>query len=84
MPEQFDIAHVVTGLERALHAYPDVRSMSIDTWGVDYVLLRGEEEVAPCYAYRDARTEAVISFCGSTHSHPTGVHVCAVYFCRFA
>lgn len=53
-------AHVVTGLERALRAYPDVRSMSIDTWGVDYVLLRGEEEVAPCYAYRDARTEAVI------------------------
>ena len=52
-------AHVVTGLERALRAYPDIRSMSIDTWGVDYVLLRGEEEVMPCYAYRDARTEAV-------------------------
>ena len=24
-------AHVVTGLERALRAYPDIRSMSIDT-----------------------------------------------------
>lgn len=52
-------AHVVTGLERALRAYPDIVSLSIDTWGVDYVLLRGEQEVAPCYAYRDARTEAV-------------------------
>ena len=52
--------HVVTGIGRALRAYPDIGSMSIDTWGVDYVLLRGDEEVAPCYAYRDGRTEAAI------------------------
>ena len=35
-------------------------SLSIDTWGVDYVLLRGEEPVLPVYAYRDSRTEAAI------------------------
>ncbi|MBR4039913.1 MAG: rhamnulokinase [Clostridia bacterium] len=52
--------HVVTGIQKAFEAYPDVKSMSIDTWGVDYVLLKGEEEVWPCYAYRDARTEASI------------------------
>ncbi|MBP3657224.1 MAG: rhamnulokinase [Clostridia bacterium] len=52
--------HVVEGIARALAAYPDTASMSIDTWGVDYVLFRGEEEVMPCYAYRDSRTEAVI------------------------
>ncbi|MBR5094178.1 MAG: rhamnulokinase, partial [Oscillospiraceae bacterium] len=38
----------------------DIESLSIDTWGVDYVLLRGDKEVRPCYAYRDGRTEAVI------------------------
>ena len=38
----------------------DIESLSIDTWGVDYVLLRGDEEVLPCYAYRDSRTEAVV------------------------
>ncbi|MGN0775074.1 MAG: rhamnulokinase family protein [Candidatus Ventricola sp.] len=54
------LKHVVEGIGRAIAAYPDVKTMSIDTWGVDYVLLRGEEEVAPCYAYRDARTEDVI------------------------
>lgn len=27
---------------------------------MDYVLLRGEEEVRPVYAYRDSRTEAAI------------------------
>ena len=53
-------AHVVEGIGKALAAYPDIVSMSIDTWGVDYVLLKGDEEVMPCYAYRDGRTEAVI------------------------
>ncbi|MBQ6858336.1 MAG: rhamnulokinase [Clostridia bacterium] len=53
-------AHVVEGVGKALAAYPDIATLSIDTWGVDYVLLRGDEEVRPCYAYRDSRTEAVI------------------------
>lgn len=54
------LCHVIEGIGRALAAYPDVGSLSVDTWGVDYVLLRGDEAAAPCYAYRDARTEAVI------------------------
>ena len=53
-------AHVVEGIGRALAAYPDVVSMSIDTWGVDYVLMKGDQEIAPCYAYRDGRTESAI------------------------
>ena len=52
--------HVIEGVARALAAYADIASMSIDTWGVDYVLFKGDEEVMPCYAYRDGRTEAVI------------------------
>ena len=52
--------HVRAGIDRALEAYPDIGSLSVDTWGVDYVLMRGGESVPPCYAYRDGRTEAVI------------------------
>ncbi len=52
--------HVRAGIEKARERFPGISSLSIDTWGVDYVLLRGEEPVRPCYAYRDARTEAVI------------------------
>ena len=52
--------HVVKGIRAALEAYPQIESMSIDTWGVDYVLMKGEEEILPCYAYRDARTETSI------------------------
>ena len=53
-------AHVRTGIDEALKVYPKIESLSIDTWGVDYVLMQGNEPVLPCYAYRDSRTEAVI------------------------
>ena len=55
------LGHVKAGIEKARAEYPEgIVSLSVDTWGVDYVLLRGEREVLPCYAYRDGRTEAVI------------------------
>ncbi|MBO5999453.1 MAG: rhamnulokinase, partial [Lachnospiraceae bacterium] len=35
-------------------------SMGIDTWGVDYVLLDQDgNRTAPCYSYRDSRTEGM-------------------------
>ncbi len=52
--------HVKTGIAKAKAEYPAIESLSIDTWAVDYVLMKGDEAVYPCYAYRDSRTEAVI------------------------
>ena len=54
-------ANVRAGIDRALERFPEIETLSVDTWGVDYVLLRGGEPVLPCYAYRNARTNAVIS-----------------------
>ncbi len=54
------LAHVKRGIAMAKEKYGRIESLSVDTWGVDYVLLRGDEEVLPVYAYRDARTESVI------------------------
>ena len=54
------VHHVKEGIRKAKEKYPRIESLSIDTWGVDYVLLKGDEEVLPVYAYRDSRTEAVI------------------------
>ena len=51
---------VKNGIREALKQFPTVKTVSVDTWGVDYVLLRGTEELRPVYAYRDSRTEAVI------------------------
>lgn len=54
------VGFVKAGIAEAKKAFPNITSVSIDTWGVDYVLLRGDEEVRPVYAYRDNRTETVI------------------------
>ena len=56
------LGHVKQGIKTAKEKYPEIESLSVDTWGVDYVLMKGDEEVYPCYAYRDSRTEAVIPF----------------------
>ena len=53
------VGHVKAGIEKSLAKY-DLESLAIDTWGVDYVLMKGDKEVMPCYAYRDSRTQAVI------------------------
>ncbi|MBE6943983.1 MAG: rhamnulokinase [Ruminococcaceae bacterium] len=50
------VSHVKHGIDKSLEKYPRIISLSVDTWGVDYVLLRGEQEVLPVYAYRDGRT----------------------------
>ena len=53
-------SEVVSGIGVAFKKYPEIESLSIDTWGVDYVLMNEEEEILPVYAYRDSRTDAVI------------------------
>ena len=53
------LKHVKAGIEKAREKH-EITSLSIDTWGVDYVLLRGEETVYPVCAYRDDRTAPAI------------------------
>ena len=52
--------HVKIGIAKAKEQFGKIESLSIDTWGVDYVLLHDDEAILPCYAYRDSRTESVI------------------------
>lgn len=54
------VKYVKEGIEKAKAEFPQIESLSIDTWGVDYVLLKGDQEVLPVYAYRDSRTETAI------------------------
>ena len=53
------VGHVKTGIAKAKERVGSIESLSIDTWGVDYVLMKGDQEIYPCYAYRDWRTEAI-------------------------
>ena len=52
-------SRVRKGFDIALSEYP-IESLSIDTWGVDYVLMNDHEIKRPVYAYRDHRTKEVI------------------------
>ena len=54
------VSHVKTGIAKAKERFGEIESLSVDTWGVDYVLMRGDETVYPVFSYRDSRTEAVI------------------------
>ena len=51
---------VKLGIGHALKKYPHICSLAIDTWAVDYVIMRGDKPLMPCYSYRDNRTAAVI------------------------
>ncbi|MDP9292614.1 MAG: rhamnulokinase, partial [Verrucomicrobiota bacterium] len=47
------------GLKKVAERGVEVESVSVDSWGVDYVLLRdGTPQLAPPFHYRDARTDA--------------------------
>lgn len=46
---------IINGIKLAFKKYKIIESLSIDTWGVDYVLMNGDKEIPPFYAYRNDR-----------------------------
>ena len=54
-------AEVLCGIKKCKEMSKIPKSIAIDTWGVDYVLLdESKKEIKPCYCYRDGRTNAVV------------------------
>ena len=51
---EWDIDSLVTngkqGIREAFAKYPVIESLSIDTWAVDYVLLKDDQPLYPVYA----------------------------------
>ena len=41
------VQYVKSGIDEALKVCPSIESLSIDTWGVDYVLMNGDQEILP-------------------------------------
>ena len=51
---------VVEGLAEAVRRAPDLRSIGIDSWAVDYALLREGRMLGEPYSYRDERNHAAV------------------------
>ena len=52
---------IETGLRHAASRFPHVASVGVDTWGVDYVLLDAQDQLAgPVRNYRDPRTKGMM------------------------
>ncbi|MCQ3035938.1 MAG: rhamnulokinase [Bacilli bacterium] len=47
--------HVKNGIKEAIKQFSKIESLAIDTWGVDYILMKGNEDVRPHFAYRNDR-----------------------------
>lgn len=61
----WDIEELYTNLLKTLKIsfkkYKKIESLSIDTWGCDYVLLdKNDKEILPCYCYRDDRSLSIL------------------------
>ena len=64
-------SHILAGLRRCKERGKLPATIAIDTWGVDYVLLdENKQELLPCVAYRDSRTQAVMKEVYSILSKP--------------
>lgn len=50
------LAHALDGLAQAVHAESAIASVGIDSWAVDYVLMRGDRMLGEPFHYRDDRT----------------------------
>jgi rhamnulokinase len=54
-------SQIEEGLTKAASTYGDqIKSLGVDTWGVDYVLLdKNDDLIGPGFCYRDARTSGI-------------------------
>ncbi len=76
-------SEIKRGIKLAHEKFGKIESLSIDTWGVDYVLLSGEEEILPVYAYRDARMDSVIDEVHKIVPYETLYERCGISFEKF-
>lgn len=62
-------AAALTGLRDAFGREPSIASIGVDSWAVDYGLLRNGTLLAPPFHYRDARTSDGVEIVHAQHPH---------------
>ena len=71
------------GIKEAFKQYPNIKSLAIDTWGVDYVLMNGDKEIPPFYAYRNKRNVSASEKVNSVIPFPELYKQTGVQFASF-
>ena len=62
--------NILEGLRKAVAQEPDLISIGIDSWAVDYALLRGGRVVSTPFHYRDERTARGVEAVGQAIAAP--------------
>ena len=53
--------NIVFGINEAIRQYPNVESIGVDSWGVDYALVDSENKlIEKPYSYRDGRSDGMM------------------------
>ena len=60
--------NITVGLASAARQEPDVRSIGVDSWAVDYALISGKRMLGNPYHYRDGRNELAVERAHQTRS----------------
>ncbi|HCJ50164.1 MAG TPA: rhamnulokinase [Microbacterium sp.] len=60
---------VLTGLREALREHPDIASVGVDSWAVDYGLIARSRLLGEPFHYRDERTAAGVEAVHARHPH---------------
>ena len=60
---------VLTGLREALREHPDIASVGVDSWAVDYGLITRSRLLGEPFHYRDERTAAGVEAVHARHPH---------------
>ena len=71
------------GIKIAFSKYPQIESLSIDTWGVDYVLMNNDLEIKPYYAYRNGRCNNAASLVHSIIPFKDIYEHCGIQYASF-
>ncbi|MFQ1054220.1 rhamnulokinase [Gilliamella apicola] len=75
---------ILIGLNKIIQQNIKIDSIGIDTWGVDYVLLdKNGHVVGPTYAYRDHRTDNIMSLVQSDLGTETIYQKTGIQFLTF-
>ncbi len=74
---------IINGLRIIVDRYKTIDTIGIDTWGVDYVLLKNNIIISPVFAYRNNRTDTSVPIVHDILSQSQLYNITGIQFQKF-